>query len=158
GSPSARPSQALAAAAGQVGGRGGFVPSTTSIAIPQNQGPLLNPDGTINNLALAPTGTLKPGQIRREQFVARFVGPYSVVPGRTSTEAMQPLIQGAGTANTMLHSDIQIRLVTPKDPTLPIGGTTTIFDRNVNTNTALGLDLAAPQSNVDRGGRPDHIP
>src|SRR5262249_27385103 len=133
GSPSARPSQALAAAAGQVGGRGGFVPSTTSIAIPSNQGPLLNPDGTINNLALAPTGTLKPAQLRRELFVARFVGPYSIVPGRTSTEAIQTLIQGAGTANTMLHCDIQMRLVTPKDPNSPIGGVSSIFDRNLNT-------------------------
>src|SRR5262249_10514866 len=123
-----------------------------------NQGPLLNPDGTVNNLALAPTGNPTPSERRRQQFVARFVGPYSVQPGRTNTEAIQTLIQGAGTANTMLHCDIQIRFTTPKDPSLPIGGVSTIFDRNLNTNTALGLDLAAPQSNVDRGGRPNHIP
>src|SRR5581483_10689572 len=78
-----------------------------------NQGPVLNPDGSINNMALAPTGTPKPGQLKRQQFTARLVGPYSVVPGRTTTQASQVLIQGAGTSNTMLHSDVQIRLVTP---------------------------------------------
>jgi hypothetical protein len=149
--------------AGSAGGSGGqgssaFASSISLGGVTLNQGPLLNPDGTINNLALAPTGNPTPGERRRQQFVARFVGPYSVQPGRTSTEAIQTLIQGAGTANTMLHCDIQIRFITPKDPNQPIGGVSTIFDRNLNTNTALGLDLAAPQSNVDRGGRPDHIP
>ena len=120
-----------------------------------NEGPLLNADGSINNMALAPSGTPKPGQLKREQFSARYVGPYSVVPGKTTTQAAQTLIQGAGTANTMLHSDVQMRLVTPSDPSLPIGGVLSIFDRNINTNTVLGLDLAAPQSSVDRGGRPN---
>jgi hypothetical protein len=123
-----------------------------------NQGPLLNPDGTINNQALAPTGTPRPGALRREKFSARYVGPYSVVPGETTTQATQTLIQGAGTANTMLHSDIQMRLVTPIDSSQPIGGVSTIFDRNLNTNTVLGLDLAAPQSDVDSRGRPDEFP
>ena len=122
-----------------------------------NQGPLLNSDGSINNMALAPTGTPKPGQLKREQFTARYVGPYSVVPGKTTTQATQTLIQGAGTANTMLHSDLQVRLVTPSDPSLPIGGVLSIFDRNINTNTVLGLDLAAPQSAVDGAGRPNRF-
>lgn len=108
-------------------------------------------------MALAPTGTPKPGQLKREQFTARYVGPYSVVPGKTTTQATQTLIQGAGTANTMLHSDLQVRLVTPSDPSLPIGGVLSIFDRNINTNTVLGLDLAAPQSAVDGTGRPNRF-
>jgi len=123
-----------------------------------NQGPVLNPDGSINNMALAPTGTPKPGELKRQQFTGRFVGPYSVVPGRTSTQAIQTLIQGGGTSKTMLHSDIQIRIVTPKDSSLPIGGLGTIFDRNINTNTALGFDVSAPQQDVDSGGRPNHFP
>jgi hypothetical protein len=123
-----------------------------------SQGPVLNPDGSINNMALAPTGTPKPGQLKRQQFTARFVGPYSVVPGRTSTQATQTLIQGGGTSNTMLHSDIQIRLVKPLDSSLPFGGVGSVFDRNINSNSVLGFDLAAPQQNVDRGGRPNHIP
>ena len=109
-------------------------------------------------MALAPTGNPKPGELKRQQFTARFVGPYSVVPGRTTTQATQTLIQGGGTASTMLHSDIQIRLVTPKDSSLPIGGVGTIFDRNINSNTALGFDLSAPQQDVDGGGRPNHFP
>jgi hypothetical protein len=137
---------------------GGFSASISLGGATLNQGPLLNPDGTINNMALAPTGTPKPGQLKRERFVARYVGPYSVVPGQTSTQAIQTLIQGAGTANTMLHSDIQMRLVTPRDPSLPIGGVSSIFDRNINTNTVLGLDFAASQQDVDSGGRPSHFP
>src|SRR5437588_13037280 len=61
----------------------GFVPSTTSIAVPTNQGP----QGT--NLALAPTGTLTPHERKRERFTASFIGHYTVGPGRTSTEALQ---------------------------------------------------------------------
>jgi hypothetical protein len=143
---------------GAGGGTGSFSSSITLGTTNLNQGPLLNPDGTINNMALAPSGTPKPGELKRQQFTARFVGPYSVVPGRTNTQAIQTLIQGAGTANTMLHSDIQIRLVTPKDSSQPIGGVSTIFDRNINSNTTLGLDLAAPQQDVDSTGRPVHIP
>lgn len=120
------------------------------------QGPLLNPDGTINNMALAPTGIPKPGQVKRQHFTARFVGPYSIIPGRTTTQAAQVLIQGGGSANTMLHSDVQIRIVQPKDPSLPFGGVGTIYDRNINSNSALGFDIAAPQqpSSLDRAGRP----
>jgi hypothetical protein len=123
-----------------------------------NQGPVLNPDGSINNMALAPTGIPKPGELRRQQFTARFTGIYSVVPGRTTDQATQTLIQAAGTASTIRHADIQIRLVQPKDSTLPFGGVGTIFDRNINSNTALGFDLSAPQQDVDRGGRLSHIP
>ena len=48
--------------------------SSQSIALPVNQGPLLNPDGTINNQALAPTGTLTDRQLRRERFLAQLRG------------------------------------------------------------------------------------
>jgi hypothetical protein len=128
--------------------------SSQSIAVPQNQSPLLNPDGSINNLAIAPTGTLTKREQRRERFVARFVGTFTQGPGRTSTEATDTFITGTGAANTMLHSDIQLLLVTPKDPNSPIGGVGTIFDRNINSNTALGFNLGAPSQNTDRAGRP----
>ncbi|MGP0067588.1 MAG: hypothetical protein ACLQGP_28835 [Isosphaeraceae bacterium] len=134
---------------------GGFSASVSLGSQTLNQGPLLNADGTINNMAIAPTGNPKPGLLKKEQFSARYVGPYSVVPGKTTTQSTQTLIQGAGTANTMLHSDMQMRLVTPTDPSLPIGGVTSIFDRNINTNTVLGLDLSVPQTDVDQAGRPD---
>lgn len=122
------------------------------------QGPALNPDGSINNMALAPTGTPTHRQQRLQQFKARFVGPFSVIPGQTTTQALQVRIQGGGTTNTMLHSDIQIRIVQPDDPSLPFGGVGTIFDRNINSNSALGFNITAPQQNVDRAGRPNHFP
>ena len=90
--------------------------------------------------------------------MAKFTGTYTVGPGRTSTEAAQTFIQAAGTTNTMLHSDIQMLIITPKDPSTPFGAVATIFDRNLNSNTTLGFDLLAPQQNVDRGGRPNHFP
>ncbi len=154
--------EAAPALGGASGGGGSSSPSFgASITLGSStlsQGPVLNPDGSINNMALAPTGTPKPGELKRQQFTARFVGPYSVVPGRTSTQATQTLIQGGGTSNTILHGDIQIRIVKPIDPTLPFGGVGSIFDRNINTNTVLGFDLSAPEQDVDRGGRPDHFP
>jgi hypothetical protein len=143
----------LAAAHGS-GGSGGFVPSTTSIAIPQNQ----SPPSTSLNLALTPTGTLTTRQLRREKFVAKFWGTYKIGAGRTSTEALQTFITAVGTANTMLHCDIQMLIITPKDPSTMIGGVAGIFDRNLNTNTSLGFDLLAPQQDVDRRGRPNHFP
>ncbi len=132
--------------------------STQSIATPNNQGPVLNANGTINNQALAPTGTLTGRQLKIEQFRARYVGTFTVGAGRTSTEARRVFIAAAGTANTMLHSDIQALFVVPKDPTLAIGGVSAIFDRNLNSNTVLGFDLSAPVQNVDHAGRPNLFP
>jgi hypothetical protein len=134
-------------------GGGGFVPSQNSIAVADNQGP--PPIGT--NLAITPTGTLNRREIRREQFVAQFRGTYTIGAGRTSTEALQTFITAAGSANTMRHCDIQLLIVTPKDPSSQIGGTSAIFDRNLNSNTVLGLDGLAPQQNVDRAGRPNRF-
>jgi hypothetical protein len=149
GGSNARASAALASAVSDAG----FVPSGTSIATANNQGP--PPVGT--NLAITPTGTLTRRQLRREQFKATFKGTYTIGAGRTSTEANQIFIAAAGATNTMLHADIQVLIVTPKDPTASIGGISTIFDRNINSNTTLGLDLLAPTQDVDSGGRPDYF-
>jgi hypothetical protein len=132
---------------------GGFVLSPTSIAIPSNQGP--PPPGT--NLAITPTGTLTPRQQAIERFSAQFAGPYTIGAGRTNTEALETFITGRGAANTIAHGDIQMLIITPKDPAMNLGGICTIFDRNLNSNTALALDLSAPQQNVDRAGRPNHF-
>jgi hypothetical protein len=124
--------------------------SSQSIAAAANQGPLLNSNNPnfnpINNMALAPTGTLSKRQQRKERFVAKFVGSYTVGAGVTSDELIRTFITGVGTSTTMLHSDIQLLLVTPNDPSIPIGGVSAIFDRNLNTNTVLGFDESAPQS------------
>ena len=57
----------------------------------------------------------------------------------------------------MLHSDIQMRLAVAADPALQTTGSAVIFDRNLNSNTVLGFDLATPRDNADSRGRPDHI-
>jgi hypothetical protein len=127
--------------------------SSQSIATPGNQGV----QGT--NLAITPTGALTERQQKRERFVAHYVGTYTVGAGRTSTEATQTLVTAAGSANTMLHSDIQLLMIkpTPQNASVGIGGVASIFDRNINGNSALGLNLSAPVQNVDRGGRPDYF-
>jgi hypothetical protein len=139
--------------------------SSQSIAAASNQGPLIkgapNPFvNPINNQALAPTGTLTRRQQRKERFVAQYVGTYTVGAGITSDQRIQTFITGVGSANTMLHSDIQLLLVTPIDTSFPIGGVSAIFDRNLNTNTVLGLDVSAPQTSqdVNRLGLPSLIP
>jgi len=135
--------------------------SSQSIAVPQNQGPVVNPiTGAIENPALAPTGTLTKRQLRKEGFTARFAGTYTVGAGRTSDESIQTFITAVGSATTMAHCDIQLLLVTPKDKSLPIGGVSAIFDRNLNTNTVLGLDESAPQSSqfINRLGLPSLLP
>jgi hypothetical protein len=144
----------LAATAHSKAGNGGFVLSPISIAVPNNQGP--PPPGT--NLAITPTGTLTRRQLAIERFSAEFSGPYTIGPGRTSTEALTTLIRGRGSNTTMAHADIQLLIITPKDPTMQLGATSTIFDRNLNSNTVLALDLSAPPQNVDRAGRPNRFP
>jgi hypothetical protein len=138
--------------------------SGSSVAAASHQGPVqrspsdplfsFNP---INNQALAPTGTPTRRQQRRERFVAQYEGTYTVGVGATSDQKNQVFITAAGSANTMLHSDIQMLLVTPNDPTEPIGGVSSIFDRNLNSNSALGFDLSAPQTTgyVNKNGLPD---
>jgi hypothetical protein len=149
-------SAAAAPAAGSTGRHGGFTPSTTSIAVPQNQG-YLPPANPGYNLILAPTGTATPGEVKRELFQAVYRGPYTIASGSFSSQALQVFIRGAGTANTMLHSDIQMRLAIPSDPALQTTGAAVIFDRNLNSNTVLGFNLATPTTNVDSRGRPNHI-
>lgn len=127
----------------------GFVPSTTSIAVPTNQGV----QGT--NLALMPTGTLTRREQKREQFSATFEGHYTTGAGQFSTQALLVHINGIGGATTIAHGDVQVRIVKPVDPALPNSGVLAIFDRNLNSNSVLGLDFLGPYQSVDRGGRPD---
>jgi hypothetical protein len=135
---------------------GGFVPSSTSIALDQNQG-FKSPANPGYNLVLQPTGTATAGEVKRELFTAVYRGPYVIAPGSFSSQALQVFIRGGGTSNTMLHSDIQMRLAVPSDPSLQTTGASVIFDRNLNSNTVLGFNLATPRTNVDSHGRPNHI-
>lgn len=145
------PSGILAVMANPQRGHGQYPISSTSVALPTNQGP----QGV--NLALMPTGTPTARELARERFVATFIGTYTTGPGNFSSEAMRTHFKGAGGSNTILHGDVQLLIVTPKDPATPLGGTLTIYDRNINSNSALGLDLTAPQTNVDAAGRPNRL-
>ena len=51
--------------------------------------------------------------------------------------------------------DVQVRIVKPLDPALPNSGVLAIFDRNLNSNTVLGLDFLGSYTSVDHAGRPD---
>ncbi len=125
--------------------------STSSIAVPENQGP----QGL--NLAITPIGNATPAELKRQRFSAKFVGIYSVQKGRFDSEASQVLVQAAGTATSMLHSDIQMRVIVANDPSIPNSGIATIYDRNLNTNTALGFDLSTTSRSFDKGGRPNRF-
>src|SRR5271157_3300625 len=151
-----------ASASGQVtptsttSSRGGFTPTSNSIALPQNQG-FLPPASPGYNLVLQPTGTATPAEVKRQLFTAVYRGPYIIGPGSFSSQSLQVFIRGAGTSTTMLHTDIQMRLAVASDPTLETTGASVIFDRNLNSNTVLGFDLSTPRTNVDSQGRPNQI-
>jgi hypothetical protein len=110
------------------------------------------------NLLLDPMGQPTAHQLARERFVAKFQGTYQIGPPRYSSEAHQVYIRGAGGSNQFLHGDTQMRIITPSDPSLPLGGEITMFDRNINNNSALGLDLTGNQvTDVDQAGRPTRM-
>jgi hypothetical protein len=129
----------------------GFTPSRTSIVSPENQGP----QGV--NLMLSPQGVMTPKQFKKSLFQATFVGPYTIGPGRFSTEALQVAVRGVGRTTNILHADIQIGMIVAKDPSIQNSGASTIFDRNINSNSALGWNLASPSTDVDSRGRPNRF-
>jgi hypothetical protein len=133
-----------------------FTPTTNSIAVPSNQG-FDTPAYPGYNLILQPTGTATKAEVKRQLFKAVYQGTYVIAPGSFSSQTLQVFIRGAGTASSMLHSDIQMRLAVASDPSLATTGASVIFDRNLNSNSALGFDLATPRTNVDSRGRPNLI-
>ncbi len=144
------------ATSGAVSANGRLTPTSQSIALPQNQG-YLAPASPGYNLLIQPTGTATSAEVKRQLFKAVYRGPYIITPGAFSSQAMLVNIRGAGTNTSMLHSDIQMRLAVATDPSLQTTGASAIFDRNINSNTVLGLNLATPRSDVDNGGRPNVI-
>jgi hypothetical protein len=139
------------AAAAPAASAGGAATSRSSIALPQNQGP----QGI--NLLLSPMGNMTPLQYKKSLYQASFVGTYTIGPGRFDTEAMQVAIQGVGRTTDMLHADIQIGLIVAKDPSIQNSGASVTFDRNLNSNSALGFNLASPSTDVDDHGRPNRF-
>ena len=107
---------------------------------------------------LAPRGNPTPHELARQQFKATFTGTYVLGGGRYDTQSRSFTFRGAGTGSYFLHGDVQLGTVTPKDPTRPISGLMTIFDRNINTNFVYGVDLAGDQvTGTDRFGRPTKL-
>lgn len=109
------------------------------------------------NQFLQPTGTPTTKETRREFFRFTFIGPYSKGPGRFSDELSQVYVRGAGRSTIYLHGDLQLKALVPTDPTRPTAGQLTIYDRNINSNTTVGLDLLGSTADIDRGGRPTHF-
>lgn len=102
-----------------------------------------------------PTGQPTRHEMARQRFVAKFVGPFTVGAGRFSGEAQQVYMRGSGGSNQFLHGDAQLAVITPADPTQPLGGSISMFDRNINTNSSIGFELAAnPATDLDAAGRP----
>jgi hypothetical protein len=106
----------------------------------------------------SPTGTPIPHEAVRERFSATYTGIYTLGRGRFDSQSRSFAFQGAGESTYSLHGDAQLGLVTPKDPTRPLSGLLTQFDRNNNTNYVYGIDVAGDQvTGVDRFGRPTHL-
>lgn len=114
------------------------------------------PNNATNQL-LTPTGTPTPRESRRENFHAKFVGLYTIGPGRFSTEAANYLFRGVGHTTQVQNADIQLRVVRPADPSMYSTGVLSIFDRNIDSNSVLGLDVYAKPTQLDALGRPTHL-
>jgi hypothetical protein len=82
---------------------------------------------------------------RASSLVAHFFGPYTTTPGRSADVRAQTLLRGGGGANVFRHGDLLLTLAVPADPSEPITGTASLFDKNYpQTGTALVLDLEGP--------------
>ncbi len=98
-------------------------------------------------------GTLTPQEIKRQTFIGRFKGNYTIGPGRTSTQAMQLSSLGYGGSNQAFHLWTNMRLTVSTNPNTPTTGVIYIISWNVGTTgTQLFLDLtAAPHSPTFNG-------
>lgn len=112
------------------------------------------------------TGTITPADLRigqptpheqgRLRFNAALSGPYVVGPGRYTGVDRSFYLRGVGTSSAFLHGEFQMEIVRPVDPSSPLIGTATLFDRNIN-NGSLVLNIQGDRSAVDRFGRPTRL-
>lgn len=99
-----------------------------------------------------PTGTPTRHERARERFSATFFGPYVLGRGRFVEQARQASFQGGGTSSAFLHGNFLMALFTPEDPSEPITGTATLFDKNYpQTGNSLVLDLTADRDSMREG-------
>ena len=132
--------------------------SQTSIALPQNQG-FLPPANPGYNLVLQPTGTATPGR-----------GQAPALQGRLSRDlrhrsrahsAARPCRSSSGAPERPVPCSTATSRCGwpwPPIPSLQTTGAAVIFDRNLNSNTVLGLDLATPRDECrqPRPAQPHH--
>lgn len=109
------------------------------------------------NQLITPSGLPTARESRRETFQATFVGLYTIGPGRFSTEAANYFFRGVGRDTQVLNADIQLRVVRPTNPTQDTTGVLSIFDRNIDSNSVLGLDVYATPTQIDSLGRPTRM-
>jgi hypothetical protein len=101
------------------------------------------------------SGTPTPHEIRRESFVGRFKGNYTIGPGRTSAQSLQLSALGYGGSNQSFHLWTNMRITVPTDPSLPPTGVIYIISWNVGTTgTQLFLDLKALPGSTRVNGIP----
>ena len=99
-----------------------------------------------------PLGQPTAKEQKREMFRGTFIGTYIIGGPRFTNQTATISIQAAGTSTAFLHGDIQVGIVTYPN-SQPAYGQSTSYDRNINSNAALGLDLTGTGA-VDREGRP----
>ncbi len=102
------------------------------------------------------TGTPTIHEIRRESFVGRFKGNYTIGAGRTSDQTLQLTSLGYGGANQAFHLWTNMRITVPTNPAVAPTGVIYIISWNVGTTgTQLFLDLTGdPKTEVN--GIPTH--
>ncbi|MBX6314278.1 MAG: hypothetical protein IRY99_15405 [Isosphaeraceae bacterium] len=102
-------------------------------------------------------GEPTPHEQARRKFAAAFKGRYTIGPGRTFDQKSQTFLSAGGTATAFLHGEVLLAVFTPQDPSQPITGTASLFDRDYpQTGNLLILDLQGDPSS-ERNGRPTHL-
>lgn len=96
-----------------------------------------------------------PRELARERFVAAMGGPYAIGPGMFTDQALHISASGVGSSSAFLHGNYQMSIVVPKDPTQPITGVVSMFDRNINSGGLFSVDLTGTPGGFDRAGRPN---
>jgi hypothetical protein len=129
------------------------VPSSASLIAASGGLSLTHASSGISSAQLASTPT--PHELAREQFSARFKGPFVTGLPRFTDQISQTYLYGGGISSAFLHGDLQLAFSIPKDPTQPITGQATMTVKNVsNTGNQLILDLQADPGSLDQAGRP----
>ncbi len=109
---------------------------------------------------LYPPGTPQPtaAEVKRESFVAKAYGTYTVGPGHFNTQSIT--IHGYGrsaTSNMSLRMHFQFVIFEPTDPTQPVTGTMNFIGLNyLNNGSQMILDLKGP-TGTEVNGLPTHL-